>query len=484
MRIPQTGMDKAELMDALEGFRANDVPWREGRAWGLLYDPGEEAEHVIKTAFTSYLTENALDPTVFPSLLRFENEVVAMSIDHLHGDEDVVGTFTSGGTESIILATKSARDYYRDHKPEITAPEMILPTTAHAAFHKAAYYLGLNVVNVPVDGTSFKADVDAMRAAITPNTVMIVGSACSYGHGVIDPIEALGQLALEHDLWFHVDGCIGGFLLQYFRRLGADVPLFDWRVPGVTSISMDLHKYAFAAKGASTISYRSKKYRKYQMYACANWTGYTIVNSTVQSTKSGGPIAAAWAAMNFIGDDGYLKMSAQMYDATRAMVEGLKQIEGIRLLGEPDMNLIAYASDEIDVFVLADRLKRRGWYVQPQLSFQNSPANIHLSVNPAGEKWVEALLNDTRECVAELLSERGEAKEPGTLEMMKQMLSSISLEDLDDDAIEGMMSMVGVGGGDVPGEMAEINNILDFISPSVREKILCAFFNEMFVATK
>ena len=234
MKIPQKGIPKEELLAKLETYRADDVDWRSGRTWAYVYDPGKEAEDVIKRAYMMYLTENALDPTAFPSALRLENELVAMARSHLHGDEAVVGNFTSGGTESIMLAVKTARDYARARHPQITAPEIVLPLTAHAAFQKAAHYLGLTPVLVPVDPTSFKADVAATRRALTPNTILLVGSAVSYAHGVVDPIRELGQLALEHDLLLHVDACMGGFLLPYFQRLGAAVPDFDFQVPGVT----------------------------------------------------------------------------------------------------------------------------------------------------------------------------------------------------------------------------------------------------------
>jgi len=308
MQIPEKGWSRKEVFDRLETYRAGDMPWRDGRTWAYIYDPGPEAEAVIKDAFASYLTENGLDPTVFPSALRMENEVVALAARHLNGDAGVVGNFTSGGTESILLAVKAARDHARE-KRGIVEPEMVLPETAHAAFQKAGHYLGVRPVLVPVDPESFRADADAVRDAISERTVLLVGSAISYAHGVVDPIPELGALAAERGLLLHVDGCMGGFLLPYFRRLGGEFPDFDFRVPGVTSISMDLHKYAFAAKGASTILYRSKELRKYQMYACSNWTGYTVINPTVQSTKSAGPVAGAWAALHFIGDDGYLEIA-------------------------------------------------------------------------------------------------------------------------------------------------------------------------------
>ncbi len=293
MRIPPRGASREQVLSRLEAFRAGDMPWRDGRTWAYVYDPGREAESLIKEAYASYLSENALDPTVFPSALRMENEIVAMAATHLAGDASVVGNFTSGGTESILLAVKAAREWARAERPELDEPEIVLPETAHAAFHKACHYLGVRAVPAAVDAASFRADPDAMRAAISPRTILLVGSAVSYAHGVVDPIPEIARLAQERGLLCHVDACIGGFLLPYFRRLGGDHPDFDFRVPGVTSISLDLHKYAFAAKGASTILYRDAALRRHQLWACSSWSGYTLINATVQSTKSAGPVAGA-----------------------------------------------------------------------------------------------------------------------------------------------------------------------------------------------
>lgn len=476
MKLPSKGWSRDQVFQQLEQFRTDDVPWRSGRTWAYVYDPGKEAEEVIKDAYMMYLTENGLDPTAFPSTLRLENELVAMAAAHLNGDAEVVGNFTSGGTESIILAVKAARDYARDRRPEITQPELLLPTTAHAAFHKAAHYLGLTPVTVPVDPTTFKAEPEAMRRAITPRTVLMVASAISYAHGVIDPVRQLGQIALDRNLLFHVDACMGGFLLPYFRRLGAPVPDFDFSVPGVTSISMDFHKYAFAAKGASTILYRSKDLRKYQIYACASWTGYTVINPTVQSSKSVGPMAAAWAALHFIGDDGYLEIARQVLDATRRIARGIQALPDLRLLGQPEMNLVAFTSDTVSVFNVIDEMKARGWYIQPQLRFDNSRENVHLSINPANVKWVDALLADLRDCVAS-----AKAVPAGALAaQITDTFANLDPTSLTDEMLEGMLAMVGAGGSALPGRMAEINEVLNALPPAVRERLLIAYLNELF----
>ena len=475
MRIPAKGMSKGEIFERMEAYRAGDMNWRDGRTWAYIYDPGPEAEEVIKQAYMMFLTENALDPTVFPSALRFENELVAMATAHLNGDDEVVGNFTSGGTESIILAVKTARDYFRARRPEIREPEIILPVTAHAAFQKAAHYLCLKPVLVPVDPETFKADPEAVRQAITPNSILLVGSAVSYAHGVVDPIRELGQIALEHGLLLHVDACMGGFLLPYFRRLGAPVPDFDFSVPGVTSISMDLHKYAFAAKGASVVLYRNKELRKYQIYTCAQWTGYTVVNPTVQSSKSAGPLAAAWAVLHFIGDDGYLEIARQVMDAARRIADAIDEMEDLRLLGRPEMNLVAFTSDTVSVFHIIDEMKARAWYVQPQLDFRGSKENIHLSINPASVKWVDALLADLRVCV-----EKAKMMPSGELtSAVRDAFSSIDPASLTEESFSQMLGLAGIQGGSLPERMAGINEILNALPAQLREKLVTEFMNEL-----
>ena len=476
MHIPKHGLSRDEVLRRLEAFRANDMPWRDGRTWAYVYDPGHEAEEVIKQAFTMYLTENALDPTVFPSTLALENELVAMAAAHLQGDENVVGNFTSGGTESILLAVKTARDRARDLHPEIREPELVLPATGHAAFQKACHYLDVKPVVVPVDPKTFRADPAAMRAAITRNAILLVGSAVSYAHGVVDPIRALGEIALEKNLLLHVDGCMGGFLLPYFRRLGAPVPDFEFNVPGVTSISMDFHKYAFAAKGASVLLHRSKELRKYQIYACSNWTGYTVINPTVQSTKSGGPLAAAWAVLHFIGDDGYLEIARTVLDATRRIAAGVREIPGLRLLGEPEMNLVAFTSDEVSVFHVIDEMKQRGWYVQPQLGFGGSKENIHLSINPASARWVDALLADLRTCV-----EKARAMKSGDLAAkLEPVLKGLDPKRLGDEQLRGMLAMAGAGASALPARMAEVNEVMNSLPAPLRERLLVTYLNELY----
>jgi sphinganine-1-phosphate aldolase len=477
MKIPETGVGSEELFTTLERYRSGDTDWRAGRTWGYVFDAGREIEAVAKRAFAMFMSENALDPTIYPSLLRLENEVVAMALAHLSGPEGAVGNFTSGGTESIILAVKAARDSFREQHPGASTPELLLPVTAHAAFHKAAHYLGVRVVPLPLDPRSFKADSSAARELVGPQTMLIVGSAPSYAHGVIDPIGELAALAAERGIPCHVDACIGGFLLPYFARLGRPVPAFDFRLPGVTSISMDLHKYAYAPKGASVVLFRDKAMRRHALFACSQWSGYTLVNTTVQSTKSGGPLAGAWAVLSHVGDAGYLEIARQLAGGFDQLLAGIREIPELRLLGEPEMTLLACASDELSVFVLGDEMKKRGWYIQPQLGIGAEPPSFHLSQNPSNVPQIPEFLSDLRASVAS-------AKAIGRPELPSELLGvlgSLDPASLDPGTFQQMLAMAGLSGVGLPEQMAEINHLLAALAPEMRERLLTEFVNELFV---
>lgn len=477
MKFPDTGISHDEIFERLAEFRSGDLDWRSGRTFGYLFDPGDEIRRVGEEAFLSYLTENGLDFTVYPSLLRLENELVSMIRTHLNGDEDVVGNFTSGGTESIILAIKTARDRARALNPDLGRPEMIVPITAHGAFHKAAHYLDIELVPAPVSPDSFRMDVDAVAGLISPNTILLVGSAPSYSHGVVDGIEELGQLALKHDLLLHVDACIGGFMLPFFRRLGVPVPDFDFSVPGVTSISIDLHKYAYAPKGASMVLYRDRHLRKYQIFACARWTGYTLLNNTIQSSKSGGPMAAAWAVMHFIGDAGYLDIARRQLEAMRAVIEAIERNEHLRLMTEPDLCLIAFTSDTVNVFNIVDEMHRRGWYIQPAHAFGGSKEHIHITINASNVPQIAAFIRDLEESV-----EAMREAEPATLvaEFLAQF-EGLDPTALTDDRVTELLAGVGVAPGTLPDRMADLNEILNHLPAEIRERLLIEFVNGAFI---
>ncbi|HEX9385593.1 MAG TPA: aspartate aminotransferase family protein [Anaerolineales bacterium] len=476
MNIPQQGLSKEEILNTLQAFKARDMDWKAGKVWCYVYSPGEDPAEVTREAYLSFLSENGLDPTVFPSLLKLETEVVRATINLLRGDPNAVGHLTTGGTESIILAVKTARDRARAQHPEITQPEMVLPKTAHAAFHKAAHYLSVKPVLVDIDPQTFKVRAEAMREAITPNTILLVASAPSYSQGVIDPIAEIGKIAQEKNLLFHVDACVGGLHLSFMRKLGDDVPDFDFTVPGVTSISTDLHKYGYAAKGCSVVMYRSKDIRKYQIFACTDTTAYTLINPTVLSSKTGGPMAGAWAILNFLGEEGYKKIVKEVQEATKELIDGVNSIKDLQVLGEPAMCMFSFKSDTINVYQLADEMSKRGWYIQGQFSTPLTPRNLHISVNHGTIHNVDALLKDLRECV-EIVKQ----STPIDSEAIRALVGA-ALQSPDPEAAFGQLAATaGLTGTELPSEMALINEVLDALPDALCNVFLVNYFNDLYV---
>lgn len=393
MALPQTGTPKEQILAELDALQAHDVAWKTGRAFTLAYHAGDDVLDLATTANARYLSTNALNVEAFPSLRRMQSDVVAIVADLLHAGPDAAGFMTSGGTESILLAVKAARG--RGRERGIGTPEMVLPTTAHAAFEKAAHYFGVQSIRVPVD-VDYRADPALMAQRLTANTVLVVGSAPAYPQGVIDPIEAIAQLAHDADINCHVDACMGGITLPMLERLGSPVPLFDFRVPGVTSISVDLHKYGYTAKGASVIVHRTKELRRHQTFVTENWLGGRYGSSGVLGTKSGGPIAAAWAVMRYLGEAGYLRLTRAARDATEALLAGLAQIPSVRVLGTPAATLVAFTVDGADPFAVGKALHARGWFVDQQ----QPPPSLHCTVNAVHGPVIADFLVDLRAAIA------------------------------------------------------------------------------------
>jgi glutamate/tyrosine decarboxylase-like PLP-dependent enzyme len=392
--LPRHGRSREELLQEMRALRSSDVNWQDGRVFSLVFPAGGEALQLLKDAYTLYFSENALNPTAFPSLRRMETEVIAMSATLLGSQGQVVGNMTSGGTESILMAVKTARDWARAERPDITAPEMVLPRSAHPAFDKAGHYFGVRAVHTPLT-PDFQADVAAIRQAITPNTILLIGSAPSYPQGVVDPIPELAALAQEHGLLCHVDACVGGFMLPFVRRLGYPVPEFDFAVPGVTSLSADLHKYGYAAKGASLILYRDAALRRHQLFAYTDWPGGIYASPTMGGTRPGGAIAAAWAIMNYLGEEGYLKLAGEVMAVTRQIQDGVAAIAGIEVLGRPVMSVMALGSSKVNVYEVGDEMGLRGWH----LDRQQFPPSLHLTINPAHVRQTDAFLHDLQAAV-------------------------------------------------------------------------------------
>jgi glutamate/tyrosine decarboxylase-like PLP-dependent enzyme len=389
------GTPAAQILAQLDAFKVKDVDWKAGRAFSLAYHAGDDVLDLAHAAYERFMSDNALNTAAFPSLGKMQAEVVAMVSDLLHGGTEASGFMTSGGTESILMAVKGARS--RGKRQGISAPEMVLPTSAHAAFEKGAEYFGVKSVRVPVGG-DYRADVAAMECALTPQTVLLVASAPQYPQGVVDPVAAIAALAQQRDINCHVDACMGGITLPMMERLGYPIAPFDFRVPGVTSISVDLHKYGYTAKGASVIVHRNRALRKDQTFMTDNWLGGLYASSGVQGTKSGGPIAAAWAVMQYLGEEGYLRLTRSACEATAALLAGVRALPGVTVLGNPDATLTAFTFADLDAFAVGAALWRRGWYVDQQ----KPPPSLHCTVNAVHATTIPAFLSALQEAMTEV----------------------------------------------------------------------------------
>ena len=404
--LPDEGLSFDEIRVRLNGFSRHDMPDNKGKLFSYVYESGIKELDNIKEFYCAFLNKNALDFTVFPSALVLENQIVAMTASLLHGDEATVGNFTSGGTESIMLAVKSARDYLRASRGGGSGrPEVIIPSTGHPAFVKAAGFFDMNLKVVPVDKKTFKVKAEDVERSVTENTALIVGSAPSYPTGVIDPIEELGEVAVKRNVRLHVDACIGGFILPFFRLLGERLPEFDLSVKGVTSISADLHKYGYAPKGASVVLYRNKDLRVHQLFTNASWPGYPMANTTLQSTRSAGPIAAAWATLNYLGKNGYIELSKKVLAARGRLIGGLEGA-GYEILGRPESSIVAFKRDDVNIFQVADQMKSKGWYVQVQPGSEELDyvASLHMTVTAAHENSIEPFIESLKECTESVKS--------------------------------------------------------------------------------
>lgn len=476
--LPENGLPAAGLLARIAELRAADLPVRGGRTTAYVYDAGRpDVQEVAHAAYAQLLEVNGLDPTAFPSVVELEKEVVAAVAGRLGGGH---GIFTNGGTESILLAVKAARDAkaVRDEQAaHDVAPagagrgraNLVVPNTAHAAFHKAAHYLGMEIVAVPVDPVTFRADPAAMAAAVTEDTALIVASAPSYAHGVLDPVREIAALAAERGVPCHVDACIGGWLLPWLP----EPPDFDLSVPGVTSLSVDLHKYGYAPKGASVLLFRDQALRRSAYYACATWPGYTVINSTIQSTKGAGPLAGAWATLNALGAQGYRDLAEQTWQATRRLIDGIADIPGLRVLGEPDASLVAVASTDpdLDVFALSDEARERGWFLQPQLSYAGMPANVHMTITGVSLAAVGELLT----VIAESAKAARASGPPPVPDGLPELLADLDLDTVDDAGFAELLGAVGVDLDGGPVRMGVVNTVLDSLPAELREALIIRF---------
>ncbi len=393
--LPEKGMQKEEILRKMNEIRSNDLNWESGKVFGYVYHATDEHTEFLKKAYQLFFSENAINPMAFPSLRQFEAELIAMIADLLGGDHRTNGTMTSGGTESILLAMKTYREWaYK--KKGIKHPEVVLPISAHPAFDKAAYFFNLKKIHIPLT-EDYRVDINAVKEAITENTIAVVGSACDFPRGVVDPIPQLAAIAQENGIGCHVDACLGGFMLPWLKKLGYDITDFDLSVPGVSSLSVDLHKYGYTAKGASIILYQSRKLHRYQIYAYTDWSGGVYASATMTGTRPGATIAAAWAGLNTLGKEGYLHLAKITMETAEKFINGINSIPELYVLGEPSMTVFSFTSDISDMYILGDIMQKKGWLLD-RLQF---PPCLHLIINPHHANVIDQFLRDIEDSVKE-----------------------------------------------------------------------------------
>jgi glutamate/tyrosine decarboxylase-like PLP-dependent enzyme len=409
--------------------------WKEGFVSGAVYHG--DAEHIdfLNQVYAINSQSNPLHAEVWPSITKFEAEIVAMTADMLGGaGQDVHGTLSSGGTESILLAMKTYRDWARQKKG-ITDPEMILPVTAHAAFDKACQYFHIKPVYIPFD-SNYRADVEAAKKAVTANTIVIVGSAPSFPHGAIDPIEELSEIARAHGIGFHTDACLGGFVLPWAEKLGYPVPPFDFRLPGVTSMSADTHKYGYAAKGTSVILYRGRELLHHQYYTATDWPGGLYFSPSFAGSRPGALSAACWAALTSIGAQGYVDATRSILETAETIKRGIRSIPELRVLGDP-LFVIAFASDTLDIYKVLEAMSRKKW----SLNGLHKPSCVHLCVTlrhtQAGV--AEKFLHDLQESIAYV---KEHPQEKGTMAPVYGMAATLPLRGVVSDLLKRYLDLI------------------------------------------
>ena len=401
--LPKTGTPHEKLIAAMRERKSADADWRGGKTWSLIYPAGEDVDAVLYDANNLYLYENALNPFRFPSLADMEKEVVAMTARLLNAPNDASGSMTSGGTESILQAVRVARDRAKAERG-VTEPTLVIPYSAHPAFAKAAKYFQLELIHVPL-ADDLRADVRAAESLIDDRTALVVGSAPNYPHGMVDPIPELASLAASRGIPFHTDACVGGFLLPFMERAGYDVPPFDFRVDGVSTMSADVHKYGFATKGASVVLHRDGSHvLNYQAFFYEDWPGGMYGSLALAGARPASPIAAAWAVMNFLGEEGYVRLAKQTIETARRLRQGFEDA-GLVTIGDPVASVMAFGSgrDDLDVMAVGDVMDDRGWH----LDCQHGPDALHMMVSPSHAAIVDEFLNDLRDAVATAGTSRG-----------------------------------------------------------------------------
>ena len=416
--LPESGLSRQEVLAELRAMATEeDAFWETGKCSGTMYCGDHDHYHFMNEAFGLFAHVNVLQRDMCPSATKFEAEIIAMTIGlhgaesaHAAGDEPC-GLVTTGGTGSILHAILA----YREHAAQtrrVDRPNVIKPETAHPAFDKACHLFGVELRRAPVDPATTRVDVDWVRDHIDERTVAVIGSACNYGYGTIDPIAELGEVALERGVGLHVDACLGGFILPFGRVLGYDIPAFDYSVPGVTSMSADTHKYGYAFKGSSVVSFRSKELRNAQYFYLTDWSGGKYTSPGMEGSRSGGLIAATWASMVQLGHAGYLGYARQIFATSSAMQDAVRSHPELRLIGEPTF-LFSFTSDVFDIYHVNDFMRTKGW----RFNGQQYPNALHMAVTrpQTQEGVVEAFAADLADGVAYATEHADESPRSGAI---------------------------------------------------------------------
>jgi len=418
--FPEKGWTEASLMEKLPVCKRNDASWDQGKIFGFVYHPGMDYVRMPEEYFRAFMYDSTLNPSTFPSLRNFEKDIVRMAAELMHGKKSVTGNVTTGGTESIFLALKVARDLAREKSGEEFPFEVVLPETIHPAFLKACHILSLKPILVPVREDK-RADPEAMQMAINSKTILLACSAPCFPYGVIDPVSRIGQIAKKQHLLFHVDACMGGFFLPFLEDTGHSIPAFDFRIPGVSSISLDAHKYGYAPKGTSIILYRNRTYRKKQFFVHADWSGGIFASTTFMGTKGGGPVAGCWAIMNRLGKEGYRNIADQVMKTTNHIKEGIRELNSLRIISDPEMSVFAFTSIKGDIFNIGDALESRGWHLD-RLQF---PDALHLTVTQLNIGKEDEFLNDLKEILRDESSLKEQSEATGSSVKLAGWLTGI-----------------------------------------------------------
>jgi glutamate/tyrosine decarboxylase-like PLP-dependent enzyme len=482
--LPDRGLPADEILAALAQLRAMDLDYT--KATSYHFESGNEELHDVATAAAATAWgRNGLDPTAFPSISAIENDLVGAALNLHGGGTDAVGTVTSGGTESCMLAVLGARERYRKRGGE-GRPQMLLPVTAHSAFRKGAWLFDVDIVDIPI-GADFKADADAMVAGMSDRTALAVVSAPSYAHGVIDPVREVAAAAAERDILCHLDLCIGGWALPFILEDEGREPV-DMSIPGITSASMDLHKYGYAPKGVSILLSANPELRSYHYFADAAWPGYPLINNTLLSSRSVAPAAAAWAVLHLLGKEGLRELALKSRAGALRIAEGVEQIPGLRVVVAPEVSLVCVgdtgAPEGPDVRIVSDEAHRLGWSLQVQPARQGGPTNIHLTVAAGIADRADELLEVLGEATAAATGKGRADPDP----QLAAIAASIDVDALDPATIDGLMQVAGFKGQggpvELPEEMAGVNALLEASPAPLVEVLLKAVFAEVFTPNR